>query len=426
MVAVNHDGIDLVQVGEAWGTEDWLVSAWDAGQTSTMTFSPENVSTTSDGTVSLSLSASEPGASRPYCGGEIRSMEASSIGTWTWTAQAPEMVDGAVFGLFTYREDHFNDPWLEFDFEFVGADTTKVQLNIHMETADGEHVTLEQANGWEPIIVDLGFDASEGMHTYEIIVTETEAHFLVDGNIVGSFDASDMPYNTWITGDMKGYANLWCVPPELSFWAGEWVDPGTPLTATLLEADVLPGDIGAFMPPPPLTTEIHGDEGANDLIGLADDDIIFGNGSNDKISGMSGDDRLDGGSGDDTLFGEAGADTLIGGLGKDDLYGGRDGNIDTFVFNDIAESGFRKKADVIHDFEVGIDKIDLSGMDVHLGMEGDQAFWFNGTSAGPNSVWVSNGRSETLVRVDVTGDQRPDMEIRLIGNVPLTENDFLL
>jgi beta-glucanase (GH16 family) len=45
------------------------------------------------------------------------------------------MVDGAVFGMFTYRADHFNDPWIEFDFEFVGADTTKVRLNIHMETA---------------------------------------------------------------------------------------------------------------------------------------------------------------------------------------------------------------------------------------------------------------------------------------------------
>jgi Ca2+-binding RTX toxin-like protein len=61
---------------------------------------------------------------------------------------------------------------------------------------------------------------------------------------------------------------------------------------------------------------------------------------------------LDGGNGNDTLLGGNGADTLIGGTGNDILTGGKGG--DVFVF----ASGFGK--DVITDFQVGLDRIQLS------------------------------------------------------------------
>ena len=51
------------------------------------------------------------------------------------------MEPGAVFGMFTYNADWEHQPWVEFDFEFVGADTTKVQLAIRMEDAAGNHIT---------------------------------------------------------------------------------------------------------------------------------------------------------------------------------------------------------------------------------------------------------------------------------------------
>lgn len=239
--------IDIFQIGEPATTESWLVSNWATGQSTIMEWSADNVIEQADGTVQLKLAAAPEGSVYAYCGGEVQSCKAASTGTWTWTAQSPVMQEGAVFGVFTYRADHFNDPWIEFDFEFVGANTTQVRLNIHMETATGEHITLEQAMG-APVIVDLGFDAALGFHTYEITVTETKAIFLVDGQVVGRFGAADMPYGTWITGDMRGFANLWCVDPSLEGWAGDWSYAGTALTATVAAINVLPSNLGDFGP----------------------------------------------------------------------------------------------------------------------------------------------------------------------------------
>lgn len=305
--------IDLVQIGEPATTESWLVSDWPAGQTSIMEWSPDNVVEQADGSVQFTLSAAPAGSSYTYCGGEVQSCEAASLGTWTWTAQAPVMQDGAVFGMFTYRADHFNDPWIEFDFEFVGADTTQVRLNIHMETATGEHVTLEDANGG-PVIVDLGFDASQGLHTYEIVVTETEAIFVIDGQVVGRFGAADMPYGTWTTGDMKGFTNLWCVDPSLESWAGTY--GGEPLTATVAAIDVLPGDLGDFGPMV-IDPTINGDAGNNILVGTDGDDTLNGHAGNDDLTGGAGNDTLLGGDGSDSLNLDAGNDILDGGTGVD-------------------------------------------------------------------------------------------------------------
>jgi Ca2+-binding RTX toxin-like protein len=305
--------IDLVRIGEPATTESWLVSDWAAGQSTIMEWSPENVVEQADGSVTFTLAAAPAGSAYAYFGGEVQSCEAASLGTWTWTAQAPQMVDGAVFGMFTYRADHFNDPWIEFDFEFVGANTTQVRLNIHMETATGEHVTLEDANG-APVIVHLGFDASQGLHTYEITVTGTEAIFLVDGQIVGRFGAADIPYGTWTTGDMKGFTNLWCVDPSLESWAGTY--GGEALTATVTAIDVLPGDLGDFGPVL-IDPSINGDAGDNILIGTDGDDTLNGRAGNDDLTGGAGNDTLMGGDGNDILNLDAGSDVLDGSTGID-------------------------------------------------------------------------------------------------------------
>jgi Ca2+-binding RTX toxin-like protein len=108
---------------------------------------------------------------------------------------------------------------------------------------------------------------------------------------------------------------------------------------------------------------IDGGEGHDVLLGQSgNDDIYAGDGAdnlqggegNDALRGDAGDDRLFGGAGDDTLEGGTGTDHLRGGTGADTLTGG-DG-ADTFHFSDV--SGI----DIITDFEIGIDSIDLSDM----------------------------------------------------------------
>ncbi|MEB3341143.1 LamG-like jellyroll fold domain-containing protein [Okeania sp.] len=76
----------------------------------------------------------------------------------------------------------------------------------------------------------------------------------------------------------------------------------------------------------------------------AQDSYILGEGGNDRLFGGSSNDQLLGGSGDDFLSGNRGSDQLTGGLGND-----------TFVFTALHDAG-----DLIFDFEVGVDLIDLS------------------------------------------------------------------
>ncbi|WP_127112547.1 DUF4214 domain-containing protein [Shimia sediminis] len=75
---------------------------------------------------------------------------------------------------------------------------------------------------------------------------------------------------------------------------------------------------------------------------------------NDILTGGSQDDVLSGGDGNDTLIGGEGEDTLMDGRGADVLYGG-DG-ADVFVFSRDGQS------DRIMDFEIGVDRLDLSGL----------------------------------------------------------------
>jgi len=168
----------------------------------------------------------------------------------------------------------------------------------------------------------------------------------------------------------------------------------TPASFTILDDD-LPIDnviLGTSGPDPLVGTarrdiifglggddEIQGRGGDDDLYGGAGNDMIYGGRGDDLIFGGKGSDLLKGGAGDDVLFGEAGADLLYGGAGNDWLFGGagndrlwggagRDyldggrGNdwlsggrgADVFAFAD------RSGKDVIADFEIGRDLIDLS------------------------------------------------------------------
>ncbi|HEY9630607.1 MAG TPA: calcium-binding protein [Coleofasciculaceae cyanobacterium] len=83
------------------------------------------------------------------------------------------------------------------------------------------------------------------------------------------------------------------------------------------------------------------------------DDVINGQGGDDVLTGLSGNDTLRGGDGNDRLWGSAGDDVLSGGLGADTLTGETGG--DRFVL--APDSG----TDVIADFQLGIDRIQLSG-----------------------------------------------------------------
>ncbi len=89
--------------------------------------------------------------------------------------------------------------------------------------------------------------------------------------------------------------------------------------------------------------EIRGGSGKDTINGTAQDDTIYGHGRNDVLYGHDGDDRLVDGRGTDILYGGAGAD----------------------IFEFVPDH----RTDRIMDYEIGLDKIDLSGYDLVYNVE---------------------------------------------------------
>ncbi|MEG4232995.1 hypothetical protein QUA40_12925 [Microcoleus sp. Pol11C3] len=89
---------------------------------------------------------------------------------------------------------------------------------------------------------------------------------------------------------------------------------------------------------------INGGDGDDLLYGNEGQDTINGDAGSDTLIGGKDNDLLNGGAGDDWLFGDLGDDTLIGGMGSDRFVLSADGATDTVI-----------------NFEVGVDKLVLSG-----------------------------------------------------------------
>ncbi len=376
--------LDLRLPGQQRDEDDWLVSTWNAGQSVDTKWSAENVVINSDGAVELHLTSDNDAGERTFSGGEIQSEAAHETGVWSWTAQAPDMQDGTVFGMFLFQEDYQNDRWLEFDFEFVGADTTQVQLSIHMEAEDGSRIRLADGPAGTQVI-DLGFDASEGMHTYEIELTGSSAIFRVDGVILAEYSAADMPGQVWYSGPVKSFADLWAVSEKQSAWAGT-PDPDAPPLVAVIEEVKLPGDDGTDGNQSSFASEVTGTSAAEDLFGTEGDDLIRGAAGNDQVVGDKGADHLYGNRGrdilrgkedDDFLFGGGGRDRLAGGSGDDRLNGGGGfdqlrggGGADVFVFKPAGG------ADRVNDFRLSHgDTLDFSALGID---SADQLRWLDG------------------------------------------------
>lgn len=289
---------------------DWIVSTWPGGVTDIMQWSGDNVRVNDRGAIELSLGwADSDDGSRPYSGGEIQAVPVYETGQWSWTAQAPDMQSGAVFGMFLFQEDWQHDRWLEFDFEFVGEDTTKVQINVHMEDQNGNHITLAQAAGG-PVIVDLGFDASEAPHVYGIELTGHSAIFTVDGEQVAEVGGADMPGGVWYSGNVRSWVDLWAVPGWGEDWAGKFEYDGTPIVATI-EGATQPGEV-----PPTVPVAWNGSGQAS-----ATDDTVADDGSDDGSPAQNGGPAPAPAAADDTatVTGSASSDNLAGAQDEDRL-----------------------------------------------------------------------------------------------------------
>jgi glucose/arabinose dehydrogenase len=141
---------------------------------------------------------------------------------------------------------------------------------------------------------------------------------------------------------------------------------------------------------------------------------------------------LFGGGGNDTLRAGDGADLLIGGMGADSLNGGA--GADTFRY-DASTDSTASRTDLIGDFKVGVDRIDLSRIDANTLAGGNQAFHWIGSSAFTGGGGAAAGELRTYqsggywwVAGDTNGDGSADLVIALTPQpgMPLVQGDFLL
>ena len=179
-------------------------------------------------------------------------------------------------------------------------------------------------------------------------------------------------------------------------------------------------------------------------LGLNLENLIYTGANAFTGTGNTQDNVITGGGGNDVLNGGGGNDTLIGGAGRDNLTGGA--GLDTFVFRSAAEAGNGtgnngNNADLITDFLVGTDKIDLSRIDANTQVGLDQAFIWDNTletgntrpaaghlgyhyeGSGANAVTVIDGNINTS---RFGNDTTVDFQIKLAGTLVLHASDFIL
>jgi beta-glucanase (GH16 family) len=144
-------------------------------------FSPQNVVEHAAGGFGLKMTAVENG-NKPYLSGSIATKDAAD-GQFTYgrfeIVLKPPKISGVITAFFLYRFD----PWQEIDVEFLGRDTTKLLINVFYNPGKPGDLYNYGYRG-TPVLIDLGFDASEDFHEYALEWEEDEIRWFVDGKLV--------------------------------------------------------------------------------------------------------------------------------------------------------------------------------------------------------------------------------------------------
>jgi hypothetical protein len=94
------------------------------------------------------------------------------------------------------------------------------------------------------------------------------------------------------------------------------------------------------------------------------------------------------------------------------------------------DTGTGAARDVILDFQTGLDRIDLRGIDANTSTLADDAFLWSGkdpsAAATKNAIWFTHSNGNTIISGDYNGDGVPDFQIELIGVINPWPTDFYL
>lgn len=163
-------------------------------------FTQDNFAIGSDRVVRLTL-RQERTSVREFTSASISSRQRYLYGRFVAEVR-PANVPGLITGVFLHR----NSPRQEIDIEFLGKDTSKILVNVYYNPgSDGAR--MEYGYRGTPALIDLGFDAYEDFHRYEIEWCATSIRWHVDGRLVYervNWDPTPIPHLP-----MQFNVNLW-------------------------------------------------------------------------------------------------------------------------------------------------------------------------------------------------------------------------
>lgn len=191
----------------------WYVSdGWSNGAHQNCTWSKGQVDL-KDNTLTLGF-APQKTKDRDYVCGEIQSNARFSYGTYEARIKAAAG-SGFNTSFFSYIGPTQKQPWDEIDFEFLGKDPSKVQLNTYVNGKGGHEKLVEVPGG-----------ANSGYNDFAFVWEKDRLRYYVNGQLVHTVtDPAALP-----THPQKIYLSLWA-SDKMKSWLGAFSMPEAPVSA---------------------------------------------------------------------------------------------------------------------------------------------------------------------------------------------------
>ena len=192
----------------------WYVSdGWANGDHQNCTWSKQQARV-EDGKLKLGF-VSQKTKDRDHACGEVQTNQRFGYGTYEARIKAVAG-SGLNTGFFSYIGPAHGQPHDEIDFEVLGKDPSKVQINRYVDGKSLGPATL----------VDVPGGADKGFNDYAFVWKKDGIAWYVDGKLVGEVsDPDKLP-----THPSKIYLSIWG-SDTLASWMGKFADPGQPIAA---------------------------------------------------------------------------------------------------------------------------------------------------------------------------------------------------
>jgi endo-1,3-1,4-beta-glycanase ExoK len=207
-------GKSFVENFDRLDRDRWFVSdGWTNGEHQNCTWSKDQVRL-ADGILRLGF-ANEKLKERDHVCGEVQTNQRFGYGTYEIRMKAAAG-SGLNTGFFSYIGPVQKQPHDEIDFEVLGKDPSKVQIN---QFVNGKSVG-------DAKLVEVSGGADQGFHDYAFVWEKDAIRWYVDGKQVGeATDPAKLP-----THPSKIFVSLWG-SDTLSDWMGPFAAPTAPVAA---------------------------------------------------------------------------------------------------------------------------------------------------------------------------------------------------